>query len=309
MLVGLLFVLLAADVSVEDLRALGRPGLIAVAGLVTVVRPLSVWFATMGLRLSGRERTLYCGGGSARDRGRCRGIDYSRESREPGNRWWSAAQGSRLSRDRCHGHRLRTDGPTARRIALGPSSETGSRGLAFSLAEQLREAGFPVVFLESDPKRSRVVEEAGYAVVFGDPLEERTLLRARPELVGKAVGATSNEHFNSLFVRQVLDAFDVPRGLIAVESLFGEQSPSLIPLEDADVLFDGPHDHERWDVRWRHQQVVVETFESVPPDRAASQDPEQAAPAGARSIELFAIVTVTRGRRVSPMRMGSVPQR
>ena len=42
MLVGLLFVLLAADVSVADLRALGRPGLVVVAGLVTVVRPLSV---------------------------------------------------------------------------------------------------------------------------------------------------------------------------------------------------------------------------------------------------------------------------
>lgn len=34
---------------------------------------------------------------------------------------------------------------------------------------------------------------------------------------------------NSLFVRQALDGFDVPRGLIAVESLFGEQSPSLLP--------------------------------------------------------------------------------
>ena len=56
MLVGLLFVLLAADVSVADLRALGRPGLIVVAGLVVVVRPLSVWFATMGSKLSVRER-------------------------------------------------------------------------------------------------------------------------------------------------------------------------------------------------------------------------------------------------------------
>ena len=139
--------------------------------------------------------------------------------------------------------------------------------------------------------------------MFGDPLEERTFLRARPELVGKAVGATSNEHFNSLFVRQALDAFDVPHGLIAVESLFGEQSPSLLPPEDVDVLFDGPHDHERWDVRWRHQQVVVEAFEYSPVDSVASQGTDPPGPAS-RSRELFAIVTLTRGRRVSPMRMG-----
>ena len=40
-----------------------------------------------------------------------------------------------------------------------------------------------VVFLETDPKRSRTAEEAGFAVVFGDPLEERTMLRAQPTLV------------------------------------------------------------------------------------------------------------------------------
>ena len=149
-----------------------------------------------------------------------------------------------------------------------------------------------------------MAEESGYSVVFGDPLEEQTFLRARPELVGKAVGATSNEHFNSLFVRQALDTFDVPHGLIAVESLFGEQSPSLLPPEDADVLFDGPHDHERWDVRWRHQQVVVEAFEYGPVDGTASKGTDQPGPAADRSRELFAIVTLTRGRRVSPMRMG-----
>ena len=180
----------------------------------------------------------------------------------------------------------------------------GARGLAFPLAEQLRKADVPVVFLEFDPKRSRMAEEAGYAVVFGHPLEERTFLRARPELVGKAVGATSNEHFNSLFVRQALNAFDVPHGLIAVESLFGEQSPSLLPPEDADVLFDGPHDHERWDVRWRHQQAVVEAFEYRPIDDAAPRGPDQPGRAAARSRELFAIVILRRGRRVSPMRMG-----
>ena len=176
----------------------------------------------------------------------------------------------------------------------------GARGLALPLAEQLRSADVPVVFLEYDPKRSRIVEEAGFPVVFGDPLEERTFLRARPELVDKAVGATSNEHFNSLFVRQALETFDVPGGLVAMESLFGEQSPSLLPAENAAVLFDGPHDHERWDVRWRHKQVIVETFDYAAPGEESSED-AAAVPSAARSKELFAIVSVTRGRLVSPM--------
>jgi hypothetical protein len=118
--------------------------------------------------------------------------------------------------------------------------------------------------------------------------------------VGKAVGATSNEHFNSLFVRQALETFGVPGGLVAMESLFGEESPSLLPPENADVLFDGPHDHERWDVRWRHKQVVVETFIYGAPEKDSKGD-TATAPKAARSKELFAIVSVTRGRIVSPM--------
>ena len=310
LLVGLLFVLLAADVSLEDVRALRGPGLILVAGLVFVVRPAGVWFATRGLKLNTQERTFIAAIAP-------RGIVAAAVA--------SITAANLESQGIDGGDQLKAlvflviavtvivSGLTARPLASLLSVRLprrdrvailGARGLGFSLAEQLREAMIPVVFLEFDPKRSRVAEEAGYTVVFGDPLEERTLLRARPELVGKAIGATSNEHFNSLFVRQALDEFDVPQGLIAVESLFGEQSQSLLPSVDADVLFDGPHDHERWDVRWRHQQVSVEKFQFVLIGNRAAEQTEAATPAATRSRELFAIVAVTQGDRVFPMRMG-----
>ena len=307
MLVGLLFVLLAADVSVADLHALGRPGLIVVAGLIMVVRPLGVWFATIGSKLSGRERTFIA---AVAPRGIVAAAVASITAATLESQGIDGGQQLKALVFLVIGTTVILSGLTARPLAwlLGvrlPRRDRvailGAHGLALPLADQLRKAGVSLVFLEFDPKRSRMAEEAGYAVVFGDPLEERTFLRARPELVGQAVGATSNEHFNSLFVRQALDAFDVPHGLIAVESLFGEQSSGLLPPEDADVLFDGPHDHDRWDVRWRHQQVVVEEFEYNPADGAEKQSP-----AAVRSKELFAIVTLTRNRRVSPMRVGYV---
>ena len=310
MLVGLLFVLLAADVSIADLRALGRPGLIVVTGLVMVVRPLSVWIATMGSELSVRERTFIA---AVAPRGIVAAAVASITAANLESQGLDGGPQLKALVFLVIGATVIVSGLTARPLAGLLSVRLprrdrvailGARGLAFPMAQELQRADIPVVFLEFDPKRSRMAEEAGYTVVFGDPLEERTLLRARPELVGKAVGATSNEHFNSLFVRQALDGFDVPHGLIAVESLFGEQSPSLLPPADADVLFDGPHDHERWDVRWRHQQVVVEAFEYHATDGAAAQGPDQPSRAAARSRGLFAIVTLTRGRRVSPMRMG-----
>ena len=58
MLVGLLFVLLAADVPLDDLQALGRPGLLVVGALILLARPLSVWLSTAGLGLPAGERAF-----------------------------------------------------------------------------------------------------------------------------------------------------------------------------------------------------------------------------------------------------------
>jgi NhaP-type Na+/H+ or K+/H+ antiporter len=56
LLIGLLFVLLAADVRLDDVLALGWPGLAVVAALVVVVRPATVWLSTIGTDLTTNER-------------------------------------------------------------------------------------------------------------------------------------------------------------------------------------------------------------------------------------------------------------
>jgi NhaP-type Na+/H+ or K+/H+ antiporter len=58
MLVGLLFVLLAADVRLAQVRALGWAGLATVLVLMFVVRPLNVLAGTFGSDLSWRERAF-----------------------------------------------------------------------------------------------------------------------------------------------------------------------------------------------------------------------------------------------------------
>ena len=142
-------------------------------------------------------------------------------------------------------------------------------------------------------------------MVFGDPLEECTMLRARPELVGIAVGLTFNEHLNTLFARQAVDGFSVPRGLVATESLFGEPTPSLVSNESTDVLFDGSHDHERWDVRCRHGQVTVEQFIYQAEENSTHGGlPRVVAENENQSRELYVILSVKRGGLVFPMQQG-----
>ena len=58
LLIGMLFVLLAADVRFAELRALGVPGLLTVAALMFVVRPLNIAAGTAGSGLKLREQAF-----------------------------------------------------------------------------------------------------------------------------------------------------------------------------------------------------------------------------------------------------------
>ena len=45
-----------------------------------------------------------------------------------------------------------------------------------------------MTFLDTNPQHCRQAEEEGFSVIFGNALQERTLLRARMEGVGTVVG-------------------------------------------------------------------------------------------------------------------------
>jgi NhaP-type Na+/H+ or K+/H+ antiporter len=58
MLIGLLFVLLAADVRVADVIGLGLGGLLVVVIVIAIIRPLNVIVGTWGTTLGWRERVF-----------------------------------------------------------------------------------------------------------------------------------------------------------------------------------------------------------------------------------------------------------
>ena len=311
LLVGLLFVLLTANVSFDDVRALGIGGLVVVAGLVLVVRPAGVWLSTRGTKLSRADRTFVAAIGPRGIVAAAIATLTAATLQDTGHAGGDAlialvflciagtvVMSGAVARPLAWLLDLRL--PVRERVAIA-----GATGLAIALARELRAAQTIVVFIESDPKRCRVVEEDGFSVVFGDPLEERTMLRARAELVGTAIGMTFNEHFNGLFVRNAVDRFAVPQVYLAMASLYGERLPGVVTQASARVLFDGPRDHERWDSRWRHGQVAVERFDyraigtALPP-----VDNDGTDPSASRVLDRFVILAVARGKALEPMHAG-----
>jgi Trk K+ transport system NAD-binding subunit len=177
----------------------------------------------------------------------------------------------------------------------------GARGLGFLLGEELEAAGASVVFVDSNAANTRHGEEAGFTVIFGDALQERTLQRARFDLVGDAVGVTSNQMLNSIFVSRARERFRVPRSYVAVDRPESGLALELVENEQAVVLFDGTHDVGRWEVRDRHGEIDVEHWEYLGlADRGenAEHGDERPAPAG----ELFVILMIRRGAKALIMK-------
>jgi NhaP-type Na+/H+ or K+/H+ antiporter len=286
LMIGLLFVLLAADVRVEEVRSLGWRGGGVLAVLVLAVRPLGVWLCTAGSDLSRNERWFIA---SVAPRGIVAAAVASVAA--------SVLESSGIP----GGAELRAlvfltiTGTVILAVAAGPIARLlgvrlpgrdmvailGAQGLGLALAASLRSAGRSVVFLDSNPQNCRQAEEAGFPVVFGDALQERTQQRARFESVGAVVGLTPNQMLNSIF--------------IAVTKLESGLASDMVRSEEARVLFESPHDLERWDVRARHAALDVERWKF---EGAAEKQSEGAAAEPPSLAEQLAILSIQRGSRV-----------
>jgi NhaP-type Na+/H+ or K+/H+ antiporter len=311
LLIGLLFVLLAADVRLEDVRALGWPGVAVLAALIFVVRPVNVLLSTLGSELTVRERLFTAWIAP-------RGIVAAAVA--------SVTASALEAEGVPGGSELRalvflciagtvvvaglTAGPMATllRVRL-PGRETvailGAHALGLKLADQLRAGGVPVQFIDANPGNCRLAEEAGYPVIFGDAMQERTLQRGRFDIVGHAIGLTPNQMLNSVFASRARHNFGVPHGYVAAVNPDAGLAPELVEREEVVVLFDGPHDVERWEVRARHDEIEVEHWIFRGTVQTQEDDPEATTPDAPPPIgERLVILTVRRGDTTVPMHAG-----
>jgi NhaP-type Na+/H+ or K+/H+ antiporter len=305
-LIGLLFVLLAADVGVGEMWALGAPGVLTVAALMFVVRPLGVLLCTRGSRLTWGERAFVAWLGP-------RGIVAAAIA--------SLGAAQLTERGDAGGESLRAlvfltiagtvvvlgglGGVVARLLGVRAPERSqvlllGADRLGLALAAQLRRGGRPVTLLDSNPELCREAEERGWPVIFGNAHHERTLARARAEQAIAAVGLTSNEAANQLFARQARERFGVPEAYVALQRGDARVPAELLERHELRVLFDEPRDVARWNARLRQGQGELARFRFAPPDAAAARP--------ANAANLFVILTHERNGRVDPMHREAVPK-
>lgn len=283
LLIGLLFVLLAADVRLAEVRALGIPGLLLALATMFVIRPTSVLIATRGSGLDWRQRAFIAWIGP-------RGIV-------------AAAIASVFARELMahgveRGHELQamtflvialtvvaaglTGPPVAALLGQKAPHDhgwiiLGANSLARLFARTLREAGEPVECVDANPEACRRAARDGIDVIYGNGLEERVLTRAAVGSRRGIVALTPNDAVNYLFLQKVHELERGPQLYLALETLEHGVTLGMLESLGAHLLFQRTSDVERWArlVRTETVELQLWRFDSGQTEsRNAQVDPQ-----------------------------------
>jgi NhaP-type Na+/H+ or K+/H+ antiporter len=301
-LLGILFVLLAADVRVAEVMRLGLPGLLTVSVLALVVRPLGVALSTLGSELDLRER-MFLGG--VAPRGVVAAAVASLTGAVLAELGVEGGEPIRALVFLTIGLTVVVQGGTApllaRALGVRAPGRTGAlilgaEELAFALGEVLAETSDAVAFSDSNPLHCRAAEQRGFRVVFGNALDEPVLARMRLERAQVAIAMTRNEQVNNHFAREARESFDVPNTYVVVDRKGAEVTARIAERAGSRALFDGPKDIERWNVRFRHGQAGVKRFRFAgAPEPATATGGREAQAQRTERLDPFLVLAVRRG--------------
>lgn len=266
MLIGMLFVLLVADVRVSDVVALGWPGVAVAVGCIAVVRPLSVWAGTAGTTLERRERFYIAWMGPRGIVAAAVASLFGYELEEAGipggvelralvflviawSVFWAAATGGVVAR------LLRL-----RRRADDGWVLLGGNALARELGALLHASRTEVVVIASEREEVPRCEERRLRVIHGNPLEERSSRLAQLETRTGAVCLTASEERNYLFADKARLRHKALRFAVGLTSWVEGLTPAMVEEMGGEVLFGAGVDVAGWARRLEAERAAVRWF-------------------------------------------------
>lgn len=240
-LLAFLFVILAADLRLESVRALGYGALIVVALLVWVARPLSVFLATWGSTMPVRERAFaawICPRGIVA--AAVAGLFHLLLERSgiPGGAELEALVFVTVAAT------VTLQGLTAKPVArlLGVDFPSllgtviiGADSFSRRIGRLLTELGRPVVLIDRNPILCERARSDQLVSIEGDALSADTLEAAGARYADVILALTANGALNDLALQKARENFMAERylGLSATRETAGEASG------DTDAIFPG----------------------------------------------------------------------
>ena len=217
LLISALFVVLGARMSPEELTSIGWPSLFFVVFLIVVVRPASVWIATLRSGLKRNERIFLA---LVAPRGIVAAAVASVFALSLQQHEGLDIEDAGMLVPHTFAVILGTvafyglaAGPIARKLGLStPNPQglliVGAPAWARELAVVLRDQGFRVLLTDTNYGHIRAARLAGLNAVYGNVLSEETVENLELAGIGRVLAMTPNDEVNTLVSLRFMRIFD-----------------------------------------------------------------------------------------------------
>ncbi|MEJ2746666.1 MAG: cation:proton antiporter [Anaerolineae bacterium] len=213
LLIGILFIMLAARIQLTDVAALGWRGLLFLAALIGLARPLSVLLSTWRAGLNWKEKLFLMWmaprGIVAASVASIFAFELVEAGHSGAQQLVTATFLVIVGTVSLYGL---TAGPLALRLGLSEQNPQGvlfigAHDLARAMATALQKQGFRTLLIDTNQKNVDLSQEAGLRACLGDAISEELLDELDLTGIGRSLAVTSNSDVNSLAALHFTEVF------------------------------------------------------------------------------------------------------
>lgn len=209
LLISSLFIILAARLKVSDVLALGWMSIAFVGFLILVVRPVAVWLSTIGSGLKWQEKVFLAWLAPRGIVAAAVASVFALHAEGAGSELVAATFAVIIGTVSVYGL---TIGPLAQRLGLASPNPQGIVILsahpgARAVALKMKEAGFRVLMVDSNPDNIRVARMEGLSTWLGSILSHQAIEEMDLGGIGRFLALTPNREVNSLAGQHFSEVF------------------------------------------------------------------------------------------------------
>jgi NhaP-type Na+/H+ or K+/H+ antiporter len=301
LMIGLLFVLLAADVRLGQVVALGWPAVLTVLALMVIVRPVQAFLCTAGSSLTLQQRAFLA---ALAPRGIVAAAIASLFAQQLVER--GVAEGAALQAMAfvviamtvtIHGLTggIIADALDVRRRSGNGYAILGANALGRTYARILADDGHEIVLIDSNAERIMIARSQGFEAIHGQGLQSAVLTEADVDSRLGCLAVTANEEVNLLFVGRVREETRLPELYLALRRELDGIPAENVHAAGAFVLFGRSRRLDAWNQRLDDGTAQVEhwTRTAAPAGAAGTPDPLV-------ETEAVLVMAVRRKNRLQP---------
>ncbi len=265
LLIGMLFILLAADVQIVKLTSLGWRGISLVLVIMFILRPLAIFAGTWGSDLDLKQKTLLSW---IAPRGIVAAAVASLFSMELETHGFDGTQLQAMVFLLIILTVLQaglTGGITASLLGLRKKTGTGwvilgVNPISRAIANILIDNNEDVLCIDENPKECKRAQKDGIRVLYGNGLDSNMLYRAEIDSKAGIIGMTRNEEVNFLFSKKVKDIVKLHNVLGVVKSDAEGVTTDMVLEMGGKIACGRAFDIEKWGILLERGHAAIQIW-------------------------------------------------